>query len=135
MPTTARAASAAGRPVPRSVGGCNGPLTTVADDDCDGDGVGVGRPARNGVLPAGGLTNGVTGGGAAVGGGGAGRVGVGLAFADGEDFGVGVADAECVGGGVEPAGLGAACTTMLPCAVPAAPVAVTAWVPPAGPAL
>src|SRR3954468_16370378 len=44
-PTTASAARAAGSPVPRSVGGCNGPATT-AGALLEGEGVGVGCPAR-----------------------------------------------------------------------------------------
>src|SRR3954447_3467526 len=65
VPTTASAASAAGRPVPRSVGGCNGPATIAGALLVEG--VGVGCPARYGVEPAGGDTSGCTGGGAAVG--------------------------------------------------------------------
>ena len=100
--------------MPRSVGGCNGPLTTAVDDDCDGEGVAVGRPARNGVLPAGGLTRGVTGGGDAVGSGGGDWADDGLALGADEVEWAGDGDAECVGGGVERVGFGAAFTTMLP---------------------
>ena len=118
--------------MPRSVGGWSGPLSTVVERDDDGEGVGVGCPARNGVLPAGGLVIGFTGGGEAVGGGDAVRVGDGCGEAAVECEGWGAG--ECDGGGEDGAGLGAAFTTMLPRALPAAPVALTAWVLPAGPA-
>ena len=117
--------------MPRSVGGCSGPLTTVVDRD--GDGVGVGWPARNGVLPAGGLVIGVTGGGDAVGGGGTVLVGEDWGERDGVECD-GCGAGECDGEAEDGAGFGAGDTTMLPRALPAAPLAVTVWVLPAGPA-
>lgn len=120
--------------MPRSVGGWSGPVRIVAPLWV-GDGVGVGVPARNGELPGGGEVSGFTGGGAAVGvragAVGRGAVGVGEGWRDcaGDGDRVGRGDA-CVGEGD---GLvGALLTTMLPLAVPAAPVAVTGWVLPAG---
>src|SRR3954468_955086 len=77
VPTTASAARAAGSPVPRSVGGCSGPATTAGALLVEG--VGVGCPARYGVLPGEGETSGCTGGDAVgVVAGGVGRAAVGV---------------------------------------------------------
>jgi hypothetical protein len=102
---------------------------------CDGEGVGVGWPARNGVLPADGDVTGVTGGGDAVGRGGGVVVRVGWGELEGEGECDGCGEGECDGGGGDCVGFGAGFTTMAPRALPAAPLAVTGWVLPAGPAM
>jgi hypothetical protein len=101
--------------VPRSVGGCNGPLTTVAGLLADG----VGWPARNGVFPDEGETSGCPGGGEAVGvvASGVGRVAVdvGDGGCEGDDVwrGDGV-DEWLLGDGLGEGLGGAAFTTMVP---------------------